>query len=762
MKKYAPYILILFVLVGLLSPVHVDASATNPTEPCAYASGQGNSGIITNAPCKDAQGVQQNSTISTTQGVAADASTTDTGAGIGNNLNSCRIIGVPHLNGCYEQIIYWIFYEVPSFLLGVIGNFFNVIVSLTLSSTLYGATFIGNAWTVVRDLSNIFFIIILLYVAIQTILGLGHEIKKVIVQVIIMALLINFSMFFSKVVIDTSNILALVFYNKINVGTAQNYVPVVSLKNSGVQDKDISGAMMSYFDPTKVLSKDFFDKFRQTTYTLSAKGLLASAGAGALIGSWVPIIGTGIGATIGTVGYFISSSSNDIPTGIIVGFILIAGFIICFAAYAFFIAGLSFLARMIELWILVIFSPFAFMSNTIPLLSGGGYIGWDAWIKRLLKLSFMAPVFMFFLYLIFTIIQSNIFASLIDRPYAQQGWMEAIILMVIPALVILILLHKTTKFAKEASGELGEMLIKGVEVAGGIAGGLALGGAAVAGKTLLGGGGGFLANKLAGQADKGMNSGNRFVRGLSRFGGEKLRDIGTAARKSSYDLREGAAGTVLAAAGSISGLNLGHSSKFFRNEGGWDAMKKEQIRKRQERAVELAERGTSPEKKAATDAEIKLREATLPVKLKLENADKLIDKLRKDMQDAAPSGKDAAAAALKTAKEAKEDIKVQNGLDLLEKNLHKAKHNLEKKSEKIKGEYAEKVASTKNKVWESFNNLGGYSWAGAEEASNRIRLGAQIEGSGSGKAAHSPTPAAPKPKPAAGGGPAPSGGSAHS
>ena len=442
--RIIPYFLILIILVGLFSPMAQVHAATTP------------------------------------------AAAPDTG-GIGNNLNSCRIIGIPHLNGCYEQIISWIFYEIPSFLLGVAGNFFNVIISLTLSSNLYEkATFVGNAWTVVRDLSNIFFILVLLYVAIQTILGMGHETKKIIVQVIVMALLINFSMFFTKIVIDSSNILALVFYNKITVSATGNYIPVVSVKNSGVQDKDISGAMMRYFDPTKVLSKEFFDKFRKTTYSISAKGALASAGAGALMGSWIPIIGTGVGAAIGTVGYFISSSSNDIPTGIVIGFILSAGLIISFAAYAFFIAGLSFLSRMIELWILIIFSPFAFMSSTLPKLSSSGYIGWDAWIKRLLKLSFMAPVFMFFLYLIFMIIQSNIFTSLVDRAEANQGWMETIILMIIPALVILILLYKTTKFAKEASGELGSMVIGGAKLVAGLAvGGAALGGA-LAGKTLLG------------------------------------------------------------------------------------------------------------------------------------------------------------------------------------------------------------------------------------------------------------------------------------
>src|SRR3989344_7474276 len=117
-----------------------------------------------------------------------------------------------------------------------------------------------------------------------------------------------------------------------------------------------------------------------------------------------------------------------------------------FATLCFFIAGLSFLSRMIELWILIIFSPFAFMSSVIPKLSSFSYIGWDEWLKRLLKLSFMAPIFMFFLYLIFMIIQSNLFTSLMDRSNeANQLWMETLLFIVIPALIILILLRKATE-----------------------------------------------------------------------------------------------------------------------------------------------------------------------------------------------------------------------------------------------------------------------------------------------------------------------------
>ncbi len=471
--KIIPYSLILLILAGLFNPmVKVDAQG---------AGAPAGTPIIT--PTTTPAPINNLTPAQIAKQTAEDAKKVadkESGNALYDSLTSC-----PPIDGCIVRIIYWLFYYIPSFLLGVVANFFNTIIALTIQSDLYTkATFVRNAWTVVRDFSNIFFILVLLYIAIQTILGLGHETKKMIAKVVIMALLINFSIFFTKVVIDSSNILALIFYNKINVTVVKNgitgdtnYIPVLAKGT----DKDMTGKMMAYFDPTKVLTKEFFDKFRKSTYTFSVKGAALAAGGGALVGSWIPIVGTGIGAVAGVVGYALSGFANDIPLSIMAGFIIIAGLIIIFATYAFFITGLSFLARMIELWVLIIFSPFAFMSWTIPKLAGVEYIGWESWIKRLLKTAFMAPIFMFFLYLIFMIIQSNIFiSSLMARNEIKQTWMETTIFMIIPALVILILLLKATKFAKEASGKLGEMMISGANLVTGLAvGGAALGGASI-------------------------------------------------------------------------------------------------------------------------------------------------------------------------------------------------------------------------------------------------------------------------------------------
>ncbi|KKU49644.1 MAG: hypothetical protein UX71_C0009G0007, partial [Parcubacteria group bacterium GW2011_GWA1_47_10] len=127
--------------------------------------------------------------------------------------------------GCIVQTVYFFFYVIPAFLLAQVAFFFNVMISVTLSSDLFQGEFVREAWGIVRDLANLFFILILLYVAVELILGMAHDAKKTIIKVVLAALLINFSMFFTGVVIDSSNILALVFYNKLQVETTVNGQP---------------------------------------------------------------------------------------------------------------------------------------------------------------------------------------------------------------------------------------------------------------------------------------------------------------------------------------------------------------------------------------------------------------------------------------------------------------------------------------------------------------------------------------------------------
>jgi hypothetical protein len=74
---------------------------------------------------------------------------------------------------------------------------------------------LNNAWIIIRDLCNMFFILILLMIAFSTILRLetGYSLSKSLPKLIIMAILINFSKMIFLLMIDVSQIFMLTFVN---------------------------------------------------------------------------------------------------------------------------------------------------------------------------------------------------------------------------------------------------------------------------------------------------------------------------------------------------------------------------------------------------------------------------------------------------------------------------------------------------------------------------------------------------------------------
>ncbi len=112
-------------------------------------------------------------------------------------------------------------FQLSQFLLWLSGGILNssVVYSVVdMKANIDAAGSVNNAWKMVRDVCNMAFIFILVYAAIQQILGIGKGIKELIVRIIVVAVLINFSLFFTKFVIDISNILAMMFYDAIVPG----------------------------------------------------------------------------------------------------------------------------------------------------------------------------------------------------------------------------------------------------------------------------------------------------------------------------------------------------------------------------------------------------------------------------------------------------------------------------------------------------------------------------------------------------------------
>lgn len=195
----------------------------------------------------------------------------------------------------------------------------SILFNLNIADFIQKTPGINLAWGTIRDMSNIIFIFALLWISIQNILQIGDG-KKLIPSIIIAALLINFSLFFTKVIIDTSNIVAFQFYSGI-IDPAQTG----SFSAGGISDK--------FFQLTKIQSVfasssvDFFQ-----ILTISLMGVI---------------------------------------------FILIT-------AFSFLSVAFIFLSRAIILILLLPLSPFAYVAGLIPKTAKYSKMWWDELLNQVL------------------------------------------------------------------------------------------------------------------------------------------------------------------------------------------------------------------------------------------------------------------------------------------------------------------------------------------------------------------------------------------
>ncbi|MEK7569083.1 MAG: hypothetical protein AAB497_03140 [Patescibacteria group bacterium] len=249
---------------------------------------------------------------------------------------------------CLAQLPYYFIYKPASWLLIIAGYMFDASLSLSIDKEFVNQPFVKESWTVIRDFSNMLFIFILLYTGIQTILGLGDW-RKTVLHIVIIALLINFSLFFTKVVIDAGNILAVGVFQAI--GTEKNDLDkLVKKVSGGVPERNISGALVASFSPQKFLEKT------------------------GKVNEWNAVIV-----------FLIAASVNAV------------------AAYVLFKVALVFIGRLLAFWVLMILSPFAFISFTLK--GDANIFGW--YTSTLISQAFVAPVFLFLLYLVMTVISAG-------------------------------------------------------------------------------------------------------------------------------------------------------------------------------------------------------------------------------------------------------------------------------------------------------------------------------------------------------------------
>src|SRR3989338_5481722 len=249
--------------------------------------------------------------------------------------------------------------EVSRWFLIVAGTLFNWLVENTIIQfgawylTIKGA--VETAWTAFRDIANIFIIGIFTYVAISIILGLkDFGQKKMIASVLIVAVLINFSLLFTKMVIDVSN------YTAAQIYTAAALGGTASTKGgqAGAATKGTNYGIADQF--MNLLGVGTFgDAFKVVDKTAQAKDS----------GAWIALL-----------------------HGILVMAVILG------AAMVLFYGCFLLISRMIMLIFLMVTAAIAVASYLIPDWGTSNY-GFKAWKSSLIWCVTFAPMLMIFLWM---------------------------------------------------------------------------------------------------------------------------------------------------------------------------------------------------------------------------------------------------------------------------------------------------------------------------------------------------------------------------
>lgn len=282
--------------------------------------------------------------------------------------------------GWVSNIILWAVARV----LFVVSIFFDMVLSVQ-NTAFQDQPLVNTGWIIVRDLVNIFYVFILLIIAIGTILQIeAYNAKQLVAKLVISALLVNFSLPLAGIVIDISNVLGNTFY--VHMGQRQNN-DCAGMNRGSSTCRDIASVLVGGLNLQKVYE--------------SNPGFQSKGGFSTLFSL---LFSTILGSTL------ILVTAGTLFAGM---FLLIA--------------------RIITLWILLVFSPLAVFCIILPETRGF----WQTWSKRLVSASLVYPIFMFMMYLVVMAVDRGVIIQMFaldsastksmftDTPW-QQGAFSAI------------------------------------------------------------------------------------------------------------------------------------------------------------------------------------------------------------------------------------------------------------------------------------------------------------------------------------------------
>ena len=359
---------------------------------------------------------------------------------------------------------------------------------------------VSEVWTIVRDIFNVSFVFILLWAGISQIIGIAKtNTKQIIVGVVIAGLLINFSMFFGRVLIDASNIASTALYNQI-VGVSATTPGGVkaSLSTGLTQGLGLSEITMG--------GNSFQSDWNKGTASLSGAG--------------------------GTKSVF----------EIILLFVLqITVYLI--AGFAFLSVCILFIGRIVTLTLLLALSPIGFLGTSaigtvLSKVRDASKWWWNEFSAQL----FITPIFLLLIFITIKVsngIGSTAINTILTGMQTAGTATTFNFTIFLKFGIVIFLILKTVEITKKSSGSMGQAINSWGSKAVGFGLGVATGGAAMALRSSVGRLAANAANsdKLKSAAAQG---------GAKGWGARMALKASSATSKAGFDARNTASGKYLA------------------------------------------------------------------------------------------------------------------------------------------------------------------------------------------------------------------------
>ena len=290
----------------------------------------------------------------------------------------------------------------------VVIGFGSTLKTLHLTGTTGG---ISIAWDAFRDLANILIIGMFTFIAISTILGSKeYGYKRLIARVLVIAVLMNFSLLFTEMVIDASNFTAYQLYAQLagQGGSTSDSKPSLDVAQAFMQPLGIT-SIWNTGNPLSITKKT-----KDST-------------------------GSGIQALF---------------TGLVGGILLIV------VAVVLFYGTILMASRAVVLVVLMLWSVIAFATYLLPNFAESKY-GWKGWWEALINCAVFAPVLMLFLSVSLLIIDgvspnarggTNLGGVITDPTQLASGGWQIVVTYLITTGLLFVSLKIASHFANTTSG----------------------------------------------------------------------------------------------------------------------------------------------------------------------------------------------------------------------------------------------------------------------------------------------------------------------